>query len=232
VRQAKHIVKTPLFNLGFLCDELAALLQPLRHTYFATRLSERLLQYKKELEKMGKSFSEEFECSVLTSASPEIRPSVLEIQSILWCHLSELDRALIQLVSEALEREFKIIQGQIAKRKSLIYYTHSIKNPPLEQELIVGILVDSSRAVESLEADRKLVLQARQKVEQYLPLLRPKRDPNIQIAGIRLVGVFFKQGIPKTTSIKLAYDFLKAADPERAPSSLHSFHVIINRILH
>ena len=219
-----------MFNLGLLCDELSTLLQPMRHKYFGMGLIHQFRKYRKDLDEMGRANAEEFVHCMMANAPSQVLGA--EIITILSTYVSCLDRGLIQLISGDLARELKIIQDQIVKRKALAHYAHGVKHPSLEEDLIIKILVDSGLALESLEADKKLVVAAQQKLKPFLPLLRRTRNPYIQLAGIGLVSVFMKQGFPKPTSIELAYGFLKGFTQQNGPSSLHSFHVSINRLLH
>ena len=223
-----------IFNLGFLCDELSTLLKPISRRYFSdVRLVHEIGAYKNDLEKMARKSAENFERHLPLKSEPlEMRAILEEINIILVRFVSPHDRVFIEIVSGDLERELKVIRDQIAKRKSLLHYSSIVNHPRLEEELKTKILVDSMNALVRLEADKKLIVAAQKKLNRFKFLLRGKRNPNIRAAGIGLFMVFYRRRYPKTLSIKLAYDFSRAADPQHAPASLQSFHVTINQILH
>ncbi len=216
-----------MFNLGHLCDELRALLQPMHQRSYGRRLIRDIDGHKKAMEKM----SEESVQRVRKEIAPPPSLREEEIQQIIGRYVSPFDKILVEVVSADLEEVSKTINAQIIARNSLDHYLNSLEDPPMNAELRSKIRADCTRAVLILGIDKDLIVEAQRILKPFSVMFRRKRNPAFIEAGVLLVRLFKKHGSSEVESIRRAYDLLSIWAPDNISSSLHSFRVRINRYL-
>jgi hypothetical protein len=226
-RKNKTRLHLSMFNLGHLCDELCVLLQPMHQRSYGKRLIRDIEGHKRAMGKMSEEPVLRFRKEIA------IVPGLLEgeIQQIIGRYVSPFDKILIEEISTDLKIVSNIISGQIDARNKLGHYSLSIEDPPLNSDLRVKIRVDCSRASVHLELDKGLIVEAERMLKPFSMVVRRKRNPALMEADVLLVQLFKKHGSSKGESIRRTYDLLSIWAPNNMSSSLHSFHVRINRHL-
>jgi hypothetical protein len=223
----KACLHLSMFNLGHLCDELGALLQPMCQTSYGRRLIRDIESHKKAMEKMNEESVQLF----IKKIAPLRGEPEVEIQKIIGRYVSPFDRILIEEISTDLKLVSKFISVQIDARNKLDHYLSSLEDPPVNADLRSKIRADCSRALLILGVDKDLIVEAQRILKPFNVMFRRKRNPDLMNAGVLLVQHFRNHGSSKGESIRRAYDLLSIWAPNNISTSLHSFHVRINRHL-